>query len=175
MSKMGSRTGRVVARTHRCIPAGAGQPLKSRLDAGNNPSCCLTSRIAARPRFYVRGKNDRRCSMCLCRSAFDRLFLGLPAGLPDLPLMNRVALPASCSFSYRPAAAFDSAGEVRLLGESVMGTPIVVEGDPRHINATVIAKSSKFARIIMSEAEARAIEHGLTTHARMTCAGQLSN
>ena len=105
----------------RCGPTIEEPPGRGR---GNNPSCCPRSRIAARPRFYVRGKNDRRCSMCLCRSAFDRLFLGLPAGLPDLPLTNRVALPASSSLSYRPAAAFGSTGEERLLGESVMGAPI---------------------------------------------------
>ena len=118
---MGSRIGRVVARTADAFRQVRAKKSRPDVDAGNNPSAaCPRSRIAARPRFYLRGKNDRRCSMSLCRSAFDRLFLGLPAGLPDLPLMNRVALPASSSLSYRPAAAFGSAGEERLLAESVM-------------------------------------------------------
>ena len=105
----------------RCWPIVEKPP--GRLRRGNNLTTvqAVPQRIG---RFYARGKNDRRCSRCFCRSAVDRSFLGLPAGLPDRPLTNRVAMPASSSLSYRPAAAFGSAGEGRLSGKSVMGAPI---------------------------------------------------
>jgi hypothetical protein len=80
---------------------------------------------AARRSFYARAKNYRSCSRCFLRSAVDWFFLGLPPGLPDLPLTNRVALPAACSLSYRPSVEFSCAGEERLSDESAMVPPIV--------------------------------------------------
>ena len=53
--------------------------------------------------------------------------LGRPLGFPDVPLTNRVAMPASCSLSYLPAGGFDSEGRSiwDLSNESVMGAPKV--------------------------------------------------
>src|SRR6266850_3831988 len=56
--------------------------------------------------------------------------LGRPFGFPDVPLTNRVAMPASCSLSYRPAADFDSEGRsIRdSSNESAMEAPKVGSG-----------------------------------------------
>ena len=56
-------------------------------------------------------------------------FLGRPLGFPDVPLTKRVAMPASCSLSYRPAdvGCKGKSGWKSSSIESVMIAPELIE------------------------------------------------
>ena len=72
--------------------------------------------------------------------------LGRPLGFPDVPLTNRVAIPASCNLSYLPTGDFDSEGRsIRYSSnESIMAAPKrLVLGELRNISNCHVGRSSK--------------------------------